>query len=156
MTKISPMGVYLLLITVRGWNFSSDASQKNKVKDLIFSDKVAETRRVAYSLKKMATSGFYRMDTPINYLANFIADDSTSSLSDMEELAYKEVVSYFISMFKAGHLEQLPMPEFGYEVPQSTENIVHVSERNNELNTLAYEKDKATPPHMRGAWVGTP
>jgi hypothetical protein len=49
-----------------------------------------------------------------------------------------QIALYFLTMFKAGHFEQLPMPEFGYEMPASAEERVHVSKRNSKLNTLAY------------------
>jgi hypothetical protein len=49
---------------------------------------------------------------------------SGGSISVVQRLdrAKEETAFYFAAMFKAGHFEQLPMPEFGYEI--SDENIL--------------------------------
>ena len=161
MTKTSPLGMISIAILVRRWNGSENTERKEFVRRLLQSGDELKIHDGLHNLFKITDEQFKTIELysvearPTEMLrsiytngVSLLADYGKESVdrSDLTSLileAKREIVLCFINMFKAGHFEQLPIPEFGYEMAGT------------EKDTLGYLGKKA---EMSGkpepAWGG--
>lgn len=135
MTKIkpSPLGAYSIIILVSSWNLSADTHLKNLTRDFLPSDEISDVRQGFEYLRQItdgvaksesaveARNGMeYRTRELIKLMSLFLgtSDEYHSGLGMIGvqriDTAVEETAFYFNSMFKLGHFEQLPMPDFEY------------------------------------------
>ena len=146
-----------IAILVKRWNGSENTERKGFVRSLLQSGNELQIHLGLQDLFKIAdeqfkTIGLYSAEACPTEMLKSIYTNGVSLLKDYGKESFdgsdltglileakREIALYFINMFKAGHFEQLPLPEFGYKMPPATEQRVHMSKRNSDLNTLAYK-----------------
>jgi len=125
MTKISLLGALYLPFVVRQWNESSDIELKKYAHMMTMSGNTAQMHKGLEKIFEIFDAGAKRSEFVPNlgHLYHFILGP-LFELSDREQdfarkaQAMSDVGFYFVEMFKLGHFEQLPMPNFGYELPE--------------------------------------
>ena len=124
MTKISLLGALHIPFLVWQWNESTDTEVKKYIREMTMSGGTLKMQTGLEKIFEVFNKGAAERDFIVNigHLDDFIlrpllgpVDEEHESLR--AEKARSDVGFYFLSMFRLGHFEQMPMPEFGYEMP---------------------------------------
>jgi hypothetical protein len=135
MIKISPLGMISIAILVKRWNGSENTERKGFVRSLLQSGNELQIHLGLQDLFKIAdeqfkTIGLYSAEACPTEMLKSIYTNGVSLLKDYGKESFdgsdltglileakREIALHFCNMFKADHFEQLPMPEFGHEMP---------------------------------------
>jgi hypothetical protein len=123
MKNISPLGALAIAFYVHNWNESTEIKEKQSaVKWLEKGDPGMALARIRW----IADNHFYNciferaLDKIMLQSSRALVLNRKHDFSNAEALgnrALEEVGAYFAEMFKQGHLETIPMPEFALIMP---------------------------------------
>ena len=128
--NLGPLGIFSIAFFIKHWNRTSDKTGiKHDIRAGLLSNNAVRVQLALADMTKIA-------DPQIDQNELLLSEPLITSRSvtcqvlrclgcsrqERQELmnaSSAEIAFYFSEMFKAGHFEKLPMPEFGYEIPET-------------------------------------
>ena len=130
MTNISPLGVIYISLCVAQWNNSTDIKRKWYVRRLLTLEKAVQSTKAICEINCITDAIFEKECGAIKHTemnigliavalsgATEFKPEAMAHQNSLIDKAKTDLALYFAEAFKAGHFKQLPVPEFGYRLP---------------------------------------
>jgi hypothetical protein len=114
--KVSPLGATLILFWVGQWNISRNNEEKKNIRTLLQSNSAPKVQDALQRINVLTLNDMTLDESMPDSIDCFLL--MMGRLLDWERSQEKEdrakadLAFYLDCMFKAGHFEQIPMPEF--------------------------------------------